>query len=92
MTADRLDADELRRLSTWAGGIAQHLRPEAPIAFTPGRLRLGRKGSLAISADGSWFDHDAGKGGPDTLSLIRHLKNCSAAEAVSWAQTWLDQH
>jgi hypothetical protein len=64
----------------------------SPDRVPPGGLRLGRKGSLAISADGSWFDHEAGKGGPDTLSLIRHLKNCSAAEAVSWAQTWLDQH
>src|SRR5512147_1168894 len=29
---------------------------------------------------------------PLPCPLTRHLKNCSAAQAVAWAQTWLDQH
>jgi hypothetical protein len=92
MTTERLDDEDLRRLNTWTGGIAHHLLPEAPVAFTQEGLRVGRKGSLKIAADGHWHDFEAGKGGPDTLSLIRHIKDCSAAEAVAWARTWLDRH
>ena len=69
MTADRLDADDLRRLDTWAGAIAQHLRPEAPVAYTPEGLRLGRKGSLAITAADGWYDHEAGKAGSSAISI-----------------------
>lgn len=57
--------EDLRRLNTWMGSIAQHLRAEAPAAFTPGGLRLGRKGGLSINADGRWYDHEANAGGPD---------------------------
>ncbi len=89
---DKLDTEELPRLNTWAAAIAQHVRPEAPVAYTAEGLRIGRKGSLAINADGKWHNHEAGQGGSETLSLIRHIKDCSAAEAVAWARTWLDQH
>lgn len=68
------------------------MRPEAPVAFTPEGLRLGRRGSLAIKSDGQWFDHEASKGGPDALSLIKHLRECTTAEAFLWAQDWLDRH
>lgn len=87
--ADRLDTEELRRLNTWASAIAQHLRPDAPVAYTAEALRLGRKGSLAITADGKWHDYEAGRGGRDTLSLIAHLPSCKPVGAVLWARTWL---
>lgn len=90
--ADKLHREELRRLHTWAAAIAQHLRPEAPVAYTAEGLRIGRKGALAIKVDSSWFDHQAGKGGRDAITLIRHLKNCNISEAATWAREWLDAH
>jgi hypothetical protein len=90
--ATGFDPKDLRRLDTWAGAIAQHLRPEAPIAHTPAGLRLGRRGSLSIKASEGWFDHESGKGGKCALSLVRHLQGSTAAEAITWAQDWLDRH
>jgi hypothetical protein len=45
MSRDQFDPAELVRLNTWAGAIAQALRPDAPIALTAEGLRIGRKGS-----------------------------------------------
>lgn len=87
-----LDAESLRRLNTWTGAIAQILRPEAPLTRTAEGIRLGRKGSLSITAADGWFDHEAGKGGRDALSLICHLRECSAEAAAAWARGWLVQH
>ena len=87
-----LDKESLRRLDTWTGQIAQVLRPDAPVACTTDGLRIGRKGSLSITADARWYDHETGEGGHDALSLIRHLRGCSAEAAVSWARGWLVQH
>jgi hypothetical protein len=87
-----LDPDENERLDTWIGMIAQDLRPGAPVAATPDGLRVGRKGSLAVTAADGWYDHEASKGGRDTLSLIAHLRSCKPAGAVLWARTWLAEH
>jgi hypothetical protein len=87
-----LDKQSLRRLDTWIGQIARALRPDAPVASTADGLRLGRKGSLSITATDSWYDHEAHKGGRDALSLIRHLRGCSAEAALLWARGWLIQH
>lgn len=92
MSHDQFASEDRRRLNTWAGVIAQALRPDAPIALTPEGLRVGRKGSLAITAADGWFDHECGNGGRDAISLIRHLRGCTAAEAAAWAQDWLDRH
>ena len=67
--SDRLDAESLRRLNTWTWAIAQALRPDAPFARTAEGIRLGRKGSLSITADARWFDHEVGTGGRDALSF-----------------------
>jgi hypothetical protein len=92
MTASRLDAEDLRRLWTWVAAIVQHLRPNAPMAEMPDGLRFGAKGSLAIALNGEWFDHEAGEGGRNAVSLIRHLQECSVPEAIAWARAWLEQH
>lgn len=63
----------LRRLNTWIGQIARALRPDEPVAAMADGLRFGRKGSLAITADG-WYDFEASEGGRDALSLIGHLR------------------
>jgi hypothetical protein len=87
-----LDKESLRRLDTWIGLIARALRPDAPVASTADGLRIGRNGSLSITAVDGWYDHEAGKGGRDALSLIRHLRGCSAEAAIFWARGWLEQH
>ena len=87
-----ISPEEIRRLNSWAGVIAQSLRPEAPVARTADGLRIGRKGSLSITADATWYDHETGKGGHDALSLIRHLRGCSSEAAIFWARGWLEQH
>src|SRR5512147_528049 len=87
-----ISPEEIRRLNSWAGGIAQSLRPEAPVARTPDGLRIGRKGSLSITADATWYDHETGKDGYDALSLICHLRGCSSEAAIFWARGWLEQH
>ena len=58
-----ISPDEIRRLDSWTGVIAQSLRPEAPVARTADGLRIGRKGSLSITAGATWYDHQANKGG-----------------------------
>ena len=90
--SDRLDAESLRRLKTWIAAIAQTLRSDSPFARTAEGIRLGRKGSLSITADARWFDHEVGTGGRDALCLIRHLKACSREAAVFWARGWLEQY
>ena len=84
--------EEIRRLNSWAGVIAQSLRPDSPFARTAEGIRLGRKGSLSITADARWFDHEVGTGGHDALSLIRLLRGCSSEAAIFWALRWLEQH
>jgi hypothetical protein len=83
---------ELDKESLRIGQIARALRPDAPVASTADGLRLGRKGSLSITATDGWFDHEAKKGGRDALSLIRHLRGCSAEATAAWARGWLVQH
>ena len=86
-----LDKESLRRLDTWIGLIARALRPDAPVASTADGLRLGRKGSLSISADG-WYDFEAPVGGRDALTLIQYLRGRSAEDATYFALDWLGRH
>jgi hypothetical protein len=86
-----LDKESLRRLDTWIGVIARALRPDAPVASTTDGLRLGRKGSLSISADG-WYDFEASVGGRDALILIQHLRGRSAEDAAYFALDWLGRY
>jgi hypothetical protein len=86
-----LDKESLRRLDTWIGVIAGALGPDAPVASTTDGLRLGRKGSLSISADG-WYDFEASVGGRDALILIQHLRGRSAEDAAYFALDWLGRY
>ena len=75
LSAAGLSAGDGERLNTWALQIAIELRPEAPVRTeSGGAVRVGRQGSLAITAEaGVWYDHESGKGGVTALSLISHL-------------------
>src|SRR6516164_2231242 len=92
-TASKLIAADAERLNTWLPEIARALRPDVPTAHTAKEFRFGASSALAISRDGGgWFDHAAGKGDIWGLSLIRHLKKCTDAEAADWARAFLDKH
>ena len=70
----RLQPAELERLNTWLFDIVANLRPDAPSRTQgDGSSRFGQRGSLVIGpAAGVWYDHEAGSGGRNALSLIRH--------------------
>jgi hypothetical protein len=47
-------------------------------------LRFGTNGSLSVDlSKGTWFDHEAGKGG-GVLALIRRQKGLANGAAVAW--------
>ena len=85
-------ADLAAALSPHAEQIAEHLIGSKP-TFRSGReVRFGKKGSLAIvtagAERGSFFDHQAGKGG-DALDLVAHLRRGNIADAAAWARAFL---
>ena len=93
LSAAGLSAADAERLNTWAHQIAIELRPEAPVRTeSGGAIRVGNKGSLAISAEaGFWNDFEAGKNGVTALSLIEHLLG-ETSSPVRWAREFLRSH
>ncbi len=84
------------RLNTWAIDIALTLLPEGTKNSTEGhntRFRGAGAGGLSIvTSTGVWWVHAAGRGGESAIGLIQHLKACTQAEAVEWAEAWLTGH
>jgi hypothetical protein len=80
-----------KRLDTWAPEIAQTLLPGVPCHSNGDEIRIGRKGSLALYADGGWFDYEAWVGGDDTVTLIAHLTE-NPAEVRRFSLDWLKAH
>ena len=91
--AAKLSAINAERLNGWTSQIVTELRPEAPVRTeSGGAVRVGRQGSLAISAEaGVWYDHETGKGGVTALSLISHLLG-KTSSPLRWAQEFLRSH
>lgn len=88
-----LTVADLERLRTWAPDIAAVLLPGVPRRDSTSECRFHTNGKLCISkSDGAWYDHAAGRGGWCPLALIRHLKECSAEQAVTWGRAWLADH
>ena len=79
------------RLNTWLPEIATALRPGAPMKAHPdGGVRIGAKGALSLGpGTGLWYDHAAGEGGRDALSLIRHLGTENPSD---WITRFLADH
>ena len=79
------------RLNTWLPEIATALRPGAPMKAQPdGGVRIGAKGALSLGpGTGLWYDHAAGEGGRDALSLIRHLGTENPSD---WISRFLADH
>ncbi len=89
-----LSDEDTKRTMTFMLDIAHELlRPGTPARASNGETRFGRKGSLAIRADGLWHDHEAGTGGRGGLSLIKHLlPPGSQLDDRAWAREWLSKH
>ena len=91
ITASQDRADRARAISLMPE-IAIELRPGAKITSTATETRIGTKGSLAITAGGEWFDHEAGVGGSDPIPLVLHLKQCEWATAQAFVKDFLRRH
>ncbi len=48
-------------------------------------IRVGNRGSLAITFEGEWYSHEQQVGG-DVFSLIQWQLKCSFPEALNWAK------
>ena len=72
--------------------LARELVGVAPINCCRQDLRFRSRGSLSVCIAGpkrgSWFDHEAGRGG-DPLGLIAHLRRMTMRDAYAWALDWL---
>lgn len=68
------------------------LTGSTPRVNARGCVRLRRRGSLAIYAQGPkrglWYDFEAGVGG-DPLGLVAYVHRSSVADALSWSRRWL---
>jgi hypothetical protein len=93
LSAAGLSAADDERLNTWVQQIAIELRPKTPVRTeSDGAIRVGNKGSLAISDEaGVWYNHEAGKGGVTALALIEHLLE-ETSSPVRWAREFLRSH
>jgi putative DNA primase/helicase len=72
--------------------LAPELVGDKPTTRGRTEWRFRGKGSLAVAIAGpkrgSWYDHEAGRGG-DALGLVAHLRRSSMREACRWAMAWL---
>ena len=85
--------DVVAALTTRIGELARELlgEPNRELS-TPGQLRFGRHGSVAVEIDGEntgrWYDHERGIGGA-AIELIRQRRGLSNRAALDWARQWL---
>jgi hypothetical protein len=88
-----LTEPDAQRLSTFMVEIVVQQRPGIQQhATNNGEIRFGRKGSLALYADGSWMDYEADRGGYGAVSLIKHLTGWGAVDTDRFARNWLKTH
>jgi hypothetical protein len=88
-----LDDDTYRRVTSWMAELAIELSPGTRVRRNGSEIRIGRKSSLAIYADGHWRDYEADEGGRGPRSLIQHLRpGIGLAEARQIAVEWLRTH
>ena len=87
----KISVKNLERLNTWLPEIASNLRPDTPAKPQPnGSTRFGGKGSLVVGPEaGLWYDHEAGVGGRDALSFVKHL---GADDPYKWVKGFLSGH
>ncbi len=84
----KLEADV--ELSRWIGAVARRLlgEPNDRLSAAQG-LRFGRKGSLSVNlSNGTFFDHEVGKGG-GVLDLIHRETGLTGRAAVDWLKKGL---
>jgi hypothetical protein len=82
---------DARRLTSFFPEIAARFRPGAPQRVDNGTIRVGRKGSLVLYADGGWFDYEADTGGYGAFSFVIHEFAGDTAKARRFASEWLSR-
>ena len=66
------------------GPVARALLAEEPTTETDDELKFGARGSLAIDLKkGTWFDHEAGRGG-GVLAFVMERRSTDKAGALAW--------
>ncbi len=79
-------ADLARELAPRIERLARELVGAEPTSRRPGVVRFRSRGSLAVctagAKRGSWFDHEAGRGG-DALGLVAHLRQTTVSAAMA---------
>jgi hypothetical protein len=84
---------DIERLRSWSIEIVDAIVPAAKWRVEGVERKLVGSGGLSINCrTGAWYSHSLGRGGWSPVSLIRLLKQCSYAEALTWAQAWLVEH
>jgi hypothetical protein len=83
------EADD-RRLTSWLPEIVARFRPTAPQQANNGEIRVGSRGSLALYADGGWWDYEADRGGPGALSFAEYELE-DTGKARRFAAEWLSR-
>ena len=78
----------LAQLSQNIEPLLHRLFPEGPSSKSQGSWRFGNKGSLAVKADGRFFDHERQEGG-GPFKLIQRELNLDAKETKEWARDFL---
>lgn len=80
------------RLAERIEELAETLFGGPPTFRSYATIRFRNRGSMVIETRGDtrgvWCDHESGEGG-DALDLVRHVRQCSTVEALTWAQDWL---
>ncbi len=89
-----LNGSDFRRINSWMAEIAADLSPNCtPVRHSGGETRLGRKGSLCVYEDGSWYSYEADEGGRGPQSLIKYFRpDIEPAELKQFIIDWLATH
>jgi len=73
--------------------LAEFLVGEAPTSRTRTAIRFYPRGGLAVTIAGRerglWCSHGDGGVGGDALDLVKHIRRCATADALTWARDWL---
>lgn len=93
MSADRGAGEIAAALADRIEDLAAHLVGEQPTMRSRNQIRFFPRGGLAVTTSGAqrgvWCSHGDGGIGGDALDLVKHLRQCSMADALGWAREWL---
>ena len=90
-----LSAADLERARSWSTEIGRDLLPADTVWRQEGEEWRPKGTSTGLSINGrhgAWYSHARAAGGWSPLSLVRFIRGCSKAEALTWISFWLSAH